>query len=307
MEKIKQMDRVKNSFTIKNLEHLSGIKAHTIRIWEKRYNLFEPQRTDTNIRMYDLENLQKLLNVTLLYNNGYKISKIARLSSEEVTTNVHNLTINKTADDWSIGLFKLAMINFDQRLFTKTFNELLDQFSFREIFKNVFIPLMNELGVLWQTNSISPSHEHFITSLVKQKIHAMCEELQAKETRRNDRRFVLYLPDNEIHELGLLYLQYEVLNNGFQCVFLGQSVPIESLKNLVDIGEPITFLSYFTIEPSQDKIKAYLNTFSAEIIQNISCDLWILGYQTQFIKEELPEKINIFNSIDDVVKMLSIV
>ncbi len=301
------MDRVKNSFTIKNLEHLSGIKAHTIRIWEKRYNLFEPQRTDTNIRMYDLENLQKLLNVTLLYNNGYKISKIARLSSEDVTTNVHNLTINKSADDWSIGLFKLAMINFDQRLFTKTFNELLEQFSFREIFKNVFIPLMNELGVLWQTNSISPSHEHFITSLVKQKIHAMCEELQAKETSRSDRRFVLFLPDNEIHELGLLYLQYEVLNNGFQCVFLGQSVPIESLKNLVDIGEPITFISYFTIEPSQDKINSYLNTFSTEIIQNISCDLWILGYQIQFIEEELPEKIRSFNSIDDVVKMLSIV
>ena len=111
------MDRVKNSFTIKNLEHLSGIKAHTIRIWEKRYNLFEPQRTDTNIRMYDLENLQKLLNVTLLYNNGYKISKIAQLTPQEVTINVHNLTINKNADDWSIGLFKLAMINFDQRLF----------------------------------------------------------------------------------------------------------------------------------------------------------------------------------------------
>ncbi len=301
------MDRVKNSFTIKNLEHLSGIKAHTIRIWEKRYNLFEPQRTDTNIRMYDLENLQKLLNVTLLYNNGYKISKIARLSPKEVTTNIHSLTINKTADDWSIGLFKLAMINFDQRLFTKTFNELLEQFSFREIFKNVFIPLMNELGVLWQTNSISPSHEHFITSLVKQKIHALCEELQVKETRRSDRRFVLFLPDNEIHELGLLYLQYEVLNTGFQCVFLGQSVPIESLKNLVDIGEPITFISYFTIEPTQDKINGYLNTFSSEIIQNISCDLWILGYQTQFIEEELPKKIRSFNSIDDVVKMLSMI
>jgi len=135
----------------------------------------------------------------------------------------------------------------------------------------------------------------------------MCEELQAKETSRSDRRFVLFLPDNEIHELGLLYLQYEVLNNGFQCVFLGQSVPIESLKNLVDIGEPITFISYFTIEPSQDKINSYLNTFSTEIIQNISCDLWILGYQIQFIEEELPEKIRSFNSIDDVVKMLSIV
>ncbi len=301
------MDRVKNSFSIKNLEHLSGIKAHTIRIWEKRYNLFEPKRTDTNIRLYDLENLQKLLNVTLLYNNGFKISKIAKLTPQEVTENIHNLTINKNADDWSLGLFKLAMINFDQRLFTKTFNDLLEQFTFTEIFKNVFVPLMNELGVLWQTNSISPSHEHFITSLVKQKIHAMCEELQTQPTRRTDRRFVLFLPDNEIHELGLLYLQYEVLNNGFQCVFLGQSVPIESLNNLVDIGEPITFLSYFTIEPIQEKVNEYLNTFKQEIINNMDSDLWILGYQIQFIKEDIPEKIRKFHSIDEVVEALSVV
>ena len=301
------MDRVKNSFSIKNLEHLSGIKAHTIRIWEKRYNLFEPERTDTNIRLYNLENLQKLLNVTLLYNNGYKISKIASFSSQEITENVHKLTINKNADDWSIGLFKLAMINFDQRLFTKTFNDLLEQFSFSEVFKNVFVPLMNELGVLWQTNSISPSHEHFITSLVKQKIHAMCEDLQQKSTRRTDRRFVLFLPDNEIHELGLLYLQYEVLNNGFHCVFLGQSVPIESLNNLVDIGEPITFITYFTIEPTQDKIKAYLNTFNSEIIENIDSELWILGYQVQFMSDEMPDKIRKFKSIDDVIYALNVV
>jgi DNA-binding transcriptional MerR regulator len=301
------MDRVKNSFSIKNLEHLSGIKAHTIRIWEKRYNLFEPERTDTNIRLYNLENLQKLLNVTLLYNNGYKISKIASLSSQEITENVHKLTINKNADDWSIGLFKLAMINFDQRLFTKTFNDLLEQFTFSEVFKNVFVPLMNELGVLWQTNSISPSHEHFITSLVKQKIHAMCENLQQESTRRTDRRFVLFLPDNEIHELGLLYLQYEVLHNGFQCVFLGQSVPIESLSNLVDIGEPITFITYFTIEPTQDKIKAYLNTFSSEIIENIDSELWILGYQVQFMSDEMPKKIRKFLSIDDVIYALNVV
>ena len=301
------MDRVKNSFSIKNLEHLSGIKAHTIRIWEKRYNLFEPERTNTNIRLYNLENLQKLLNVTLLYNNGYKISKIALLSSQEITENVHRLTINKNADDWSIGLFKLAMINFDQRLFTKTFNDLLEQFSFSEVFKNVFVPLMNELGVLWQTNSISPSHEHFITSLVKQKIHAMCEDLQQKSTRRTDRKFVLFLPDNEIHELGLLYLQYEVLNNGFQCVFLGQSVPIESLNNLVDIGEPITFITYFTIEPTQDKIKTYLETFNSEIIENIDCELWVLGYQVQFMSDEMPDKIRKFRSIDDVIYALYVV
>ena len=301
------MNRVKNSFSIKNLEHLSGIKAHTIRIWEKRYNLFEPERTDTNIRMYNLENLQKLLNVTLLYKNGYKISKIAKQSPDEIKENIHNLTVNKTSDDWSIGLFKLAMINFDQRIFKKTFNELLELYSFNEIFKNVFIPLLNELGVLWQTNSISPSHEHFITSLIKQKIHSICEDLQLNEPKRKDRRFVLFLPNNEIHELGLLYLHYEVLSKGFQSVFLGQSVPIESLNTLVDIGEPITFISYFTIEPTQDKVEAYLNTFHSEIIENMDSELWVLGYQVQFIEKELPNKMHSFTSIDQLVEALTLV
>ena len=210
-------------------------------------------------------------------------------------------------DDWSIGLFKLAMINFDQRIFTKTFNELLELYSFNEIFKNVFIPLLNELGVLWQTNSISPSHEHFITSLIKQKIHSICEDLQLNEPKRKDRRFVLFLPNNEIHELGLLYLHYEVLSKGFQSVFLGQSVPIESLNNLVDIGEPITFISYFTIEPTQDKVEAYLNTFHSEIIENMDSELWVLGYQVQFIEKELPNKMHSFTSIDQLVEALTLV
>ena len=104
------MDRVKTSFSIKNLEHLSGIKAHTIRIWEKRYNLFEPQRTETNIRLYNLDSLQKLLNVSMLYKNGFKISKIAKMEANEINNKVHNITLQKSPYDWSIGLFKLSMI-----------------------------------------------------------------------------------------------------------------------------------------------------------------------------------------------------
>ena len=89
------MDRVKTSFSIKNLEHLSGIKAHTIRIWEKRYNLFEPERTETNIRLYNLDSLQKLLNVSMLYKNGFKISKIARMEVNEIKDKVHTYYSSK--------------------------------------------------------------------------------------------------------------------------------------------------------------------------------------------------------------------
>ena len=123
---------------------------------------------------------------------------------------------------------------FDQRLFTNTFDELMEKMSFGEIFQSIFTPLMIELGVLWQTNSISPSHEHFITSLIKQKIHSLCEKLQESQPNHSDKTYVWYLPDNEIHELGLLYLNYEILNRGYKTIFLGQSVPTTSLSNFLE-------------------------------------------------------------------------
>ena len=298
------MNRVKNHFSIKNLEQLSGIKAHTIRIWEKRYNLFEPERTDTNIRTYNLQNLQKLLNVRLLYNNGFKISKIADFSEEKITQIVHDLSFKKNSDDWSLGLFKLAMINFDQALFTKTFNDLLKHHSVSTIFQNIFIPFMYELGVLWQTNSISPSHEHFVTSLIKQKVHSLIEDLQKNNPTNTTKSFVLFLPDNEIHELGILYLNYEVLLKGYKSIFLGQSVPIESLSNLSGIGDNIHFVSSFTIEPIKENINDYLSVFEEKILHPVNGKLWLVGYQTQFIDGDLHPNVNIFDNLNHIIKHL---
>ena len=162
------MNNVKTSFSIRDMENLSGIKAHTIRIWEKRYNLFSPERTDTNIRTYSLESLQKLLNVTLLYNNGYKISKIAKLGEDNIPVLVNEIIAEKSEKSHALNSFKLAMLNFDQALFLNTYNELKEDKSFTQIFNDVFLPLLNELGLLWQTNTISPAHEHFISNLIKQ-------------------------------------------------------------------------------------------------------------------------------------------
>jgi len=298
------MDRVKTSFSIKNLEHLSGIKAHTIRIWEKRYNLFEPERTETNIRLYNLDSLQKLLNVSMLYKNGFKISKIAKMEASEIKDKVHTVTLQKSPYDWSLGLFKLSMINFDQRLFTNTFDELMEKMSFGEIYQSIFTPLLIELGVLWQTNSISPSHEHFITSLIKQKIHALCEKLQENQPRNTDETFVLYLPDNEIHELGLLYLNYEILNSGYKSIFLGQSVPTTSLSNFQDKADKMIFVSCFTIEPNHDRVEEYLSQFESEILSNEGSELWITGYQAQQIPKPKNHRIRIFDSSAELIKEL---
>ena len=298
------MDRVKTSFSIKNLEHLSGIKAHTIRIWEKRYNLFEPERTETNIRLYNLDSLQKLLNVSMLYKNGFKISKIAKMEAIEIKDKVHNITLQKSPYDWSLGLFKLSMINFDQRLFTNTFDELMEKMSFGEIYRSIFTPLMIELGDLWQTNSISPSHEHFITSLIKQKIHSLCEKLQENQPQTTDQTFVLYLPDNEIHELGLLYLNYEILDHGYKTIFLGQSVPTKSLSNFQDKSDKMIFVSCFTIEPNHDRANEYLDEFEKEVLSTEGSELWITGYQAQYIAKPKNPSIRIFESPAELIKEL---
>ena len=299
------MNNVKSNFSIKDLENLSGIKAHTIRIWEKRYNLFQPNRTDTNIRCYDLENLQKLLNVTFLYNNGYKISKISQLGEDNIPKVVKNMVAEQRDNGHVLNSFKMSMMNFDQALFFKTYNALLKEKSFREIFYEDFIPFLNEVGLLWQTDTITPSHEHFICALIKQKILVNTEKLQFSTPSNASKTFVLYLPDNEIHELGLMFLNYEILSKGYQSIFLGQSIPIFSLKDLVPLYDNIVFVSYFTVQPDKENIMAYLNEFHEMLLKDTASELWISGKMLQEInKSNLPKTILAFSQIDQLVQNL---
>ncbi|MCK0135608.1 MerR family transcriptional regulator [Arenibacter sp. S6351L] len=299
------MNNVKSTFSIKDLENLSGIKAHTIRIWEKRYNLFQPNRTDTNIRCYDIENLQKLLNVTFLYNNGYKISKISQLGEDKIPSVVRNLVSEQSDNGHVLNSFKMSMMNFDQALFFKTYNALLKEKSFREIFYEDFIPFLNEVGLLWQTDTIKPSHEHFICALIKQKILVNTEKLQFSTPTNNSKTFVLYLPDNEIHELGLMFLNYEVLSKGYQAIFLGQSIPIFSLKDLIRLYDNIVFVSYFTVQPDKENIMPYLKDFHDLLLKNTTSELWISGKMLQEINQKkLPKNVVAFSQIDQLVQNL---
>ena len=296
------MERVKSTFSIKNLENLSGIKAHTLRIWEKRYNLLEPERTDTNIRRYSLDSLRKLLNVTLLYNHGFKISKIASLEGSEIPKLVRSIALKANSEQVSIKAFKLAMINFDYELFDTNYEEILQHHNFEYLFMNIFMPLMKELGILWQTGAISPSHEHFITNLVKQKIHLQTEYLQKNKFEPNHPIFVLFLPENEIHELGILYLNYLILSKGYRTIFLGQSLQTSSLQTLYSYETKYYFVSYITVEPSKDEIMPYLQTFYNKILDKQDSKLILFGPQQIAIdKEALPEKIEMFRSVESFV------
>jgi MerR family transcriptional regulator, light-induced transcriptional regulator len=298
------MNNIKSTFSIKDLENLSGIKAHTIRIWEKRYNVLEPMRTDTNIRLYDLNSLQKLLNITLLHDYGYKISKISKLTPEKVTSLVNEIATEKNAKNHALSAFKLAMMNFDQTLFFTTYNELLSEKSFREIFYDVFIPLITEIGFLWQAGTITPAHEHFISYLIKQKILINTEKLQIQEPTKTTTTFVLYLPSNEIHELGLMYLNYEILLNGYKTIYLGESVPVESLLDVKKYFDNITFICYSTVEPTKSEINTYINELSS-IVLDATTSLWMIGRMVEYINIKIPNpKIKIFNSIDALAQSL---
>ncbi len=299
------MNNIKTEFTIKDLESFSGIKAHTIRIWEKRYNLLEPNRTESNIRYYDILNLLKLLNVSLLNNNGLKISKIANLSASQILANVREVVYKNGIESQSSNMFKLAMLNFDEGLFTKTYNGLLANLSFREIVKRVFIPFLNEIGLLWQISTITPAHEHFITNLIKQKIYVNIEAAQLSESTNNGKLFVLYLPMNEIHELGLLYLHYELLLHGYKSVYLGQSVPIENLADVLKVYENCCFVSYLTVEPYKISVEEYVEIVLNEVIKNSTSELWLLGKKALEANNFNKHKaVQFFATTDDLIKLL---
>lgn len=300
---IHKLNNIKQDFTIKDLENISGIKAHTIRIWEKRYGLLEPQRTDTNIRFYSHSNLQKLLNIVLLNKNNHKISKIAKMSEEEIKVQARELAFSKAINDEAINSFKLSMLQFDKVLFNSTYDKLLHKKTFREIFKDVFIPFLEHIGLLWQTDTLLPAHEHFISNLIAQKIHINTENLQYTVTYSN-KTYVLFLPENEIHELGLLYLNYELVLRGNHTIYLGQSLPLDNLNYFFKNDRELCFVTSLTVQPYDDKLDDYFNQIDA-ILKDTNHQFIAIGRKTELIKNnQYNFEISFFDTVTDLLKEL---
>ncbi|UJH91154.1 MerR family transcriptional regulator [Antarcticibacterium sp. 1MA-6-2] len=297
------MEHIKQNFSIKDLEHLSGIKAHTIRIWEKRYNILTPERTDTNIRTYDISNLQKILNVTFLNEHGYKISRIAKLSDEEISSMVKNVAATASLQNRAINSFKVAMINFDESLFSKTYNKLLETKTFRQIFHEIFLPLLEEVGLLWQTDTLNPVHEHFIVDLIKHKLYFNIALLKENIQYTDEKLYVLFLPENEIHDLGLLYINYELLLSGRKTIFLGPSMPLKEMRYILEIHPDPAFISYLTITPRD--IDEFITEFKTELCTDKIRKLNLFGAKIQNLDpSNQPEYIKIYKSITEFTNEL---
>ena len=298
------MNNLKANFTIKDLENLSGIKAHTIRIWEKRYQLLKPQRSNGNIRYYDTYSLLKLLNVSLLNKNKYKISKIAELSDDAIVLLAREISSKSAVVDDGVNSFKMAMFSFDQALFNQTYNQFLINKTFRQLFVEVFIPLLNQIGLMWQTNALTIAHEHFISSLITQKIQVNTEKVQQNILVDEAEVYVLFLPENEIHELGLMYLNYELSLRSKKTIYLGQSMPLENLKLLMSSYKKVIFVTSFTVSPVPAKLNSYLETMDA-LLKETDHSFCVFGFRVENLDaKQYKSAFSFFPSLEQMIASL---
>lgn len=288
------------AYSIRELENLSGIKAHTIRIWEKRYGLIAPERTSTNIRSYCDTELKKLLNISILNRNGLKISKIAQLSPEEIVAKINQFTQDVTSTESQIESLTVAMIDLDEYRFEQLLARSIIQFGFEEAITRVLYPFFVRIGIMWQIGSVNPAQEHFITNLVKQKFYVAIDGLVVN-TRQNARTFVFFLPEGELHEIGLLFSCYLARKHGFRTIYLGQSLPLNYLDEVIKIKQAdflyTTMISSYHGMDSLGYIKALSAKFSNKTI-------YMSGSQVTGITENLPGNVKILFSPDQFAQEL---
>jgi len=247
-----------STYSIKDLEHLTGIKAHTLRIWEQRYSIVVPQRTDTNIRYYTDEDLKTLLNVAVLIQKGWRISKVADLSREDLNREVLNLALNDGHYPSQITRLLQATIDLDEPTFTAILDACIHEMGENETFTKIVGGFIHQVGVLWQTDAIGVAHEHFASNLIKQKLYTALDGLPAYVASPKNPGYLVFLPDQEMHELGLLYVHYILKAQGESVVYLGQSVPLEYLQPLLsEKGRWKTVVSIWTTQPDTESRDAY--------------------------------------------------
>lgn len=287
------------SYSIKDLEVLSGIKAHTIRIWEKRYNLLIPQRTDTNIRFYTDDDLRKILNVSLLVRHGFKISKVAEWSEAQIREAILELTQTTSSDSDYIDQLLMYMINFDDAGFTRVTNEVIETMGMEEAISKVFFKLFVGIGTFWQVGSIFPAQEHFVTNIFRQKLIVEIDKLELNNGK--DTTFLFYLPENEYHEISLLFYSYLAHKYGYHVIYLGQTVPFDDLKKLAAQVQIDYVFSAFIHSVEQEELENYLNELKNLFSQQ---KIFITGGQIQKFEPQLPRNMKVIKDYHDFKKYL---
>ncbi len=287
-------------YSISDLEKLSGIKSHTIRIWEQRYGILRPKRTDTNIRFYEDDDLQRLLNVALLNRHGFRISKIAEMSKEDMQEQVSSVSNLKFDIDAQLDVLTLSVIEMDEVKFSRIFDNHVDQIGFERTMMEVVYPFMEKLSLLWLTGSIKPVQENFITQLIRNKLIAAIE----KEPLASDRKttkFILYLPKDEQQELSILFMQYLIKKRGFQVVNLGANLALVDLKDACQIHQPDYVFTVLSETFNREPVQRYLSNLQAAVPDS---HLLLTGYLMASQTPSKLENATILPSLDDALTFL---
>jgi DNA-binding transcriptional MerR regulator len=288
-------------YSIKDLEHLSGIKAHTIRIWEQRYSLLAPKRTETNIRFYDDADLKTLLNVSLLNEKGYKISRIARLNETQLKEEVLKIADAASGDQQlQLNALLMAMVDLNEERFEKALTTPILQLGFEKAMLQVIYPFLSKIGILWQTNNICPAHEHFVSNLIRQKLIVAIDG-QVPSRRDGVSRFMLFLPENELHELALLFMSYLVRARQHHTLYLGQGLPYEDLIAAQQVYQANYFVTVLTTFPEREQVQAFINRLSQDFPD---CTTLVYGSQVQHDFLTFPANVKQLSLISDFISAI---
>jgi len=292
-------------YSIADLENITGIKAHTIRIWEKRYNLITPFRTATNIRYYDNNQMRKLVNVAALIRSGKKISKISKLSAIEIADEVSKLISDKiSSGEETYEAFIAHLIThgleFNENEFNKTLAHAITRFGMLSCYNNIILPLMSRVGFYWSANKLNPAQEHFVSNMLKQKLFSAID--QVPPAASSQQPTLLFLPQDESHEIGLLMAKYILRNAGKQVVYLGANVPFENLKNTVEQTRPEQLLFFLIQLHPFEKMQQYLDLISTEFK---AVKIYLAGDNYILSNLTIPKNINVLSNPEDFSQLLS--
>lgn len=289
------------NYSITDLEKITGIKAHTIRIWEKRYSVVTPERTTTNIRYYSDNDLKRLLNISMLNRYGYRISSIVKMSKEELSKIV--MDISESSNDYNLQIEHLivAMMELNEEKFEKVLSNALIKLGFENTVTGIIYPFLEKVGVLWLVGTINPAQEHFIVNLIRQKIIAAIDGLMVTLSP-DAKKFILFLPPGEMHELSLLFFWYTLKKNGHKVIYFGQSLPIDDIVKVGQMQSPDYMLTVITAAQTYDQYLYLINTLSNDLRD---VRIFVTGLQTREHVIKQPENIILLQNPRDIVDFIS--
>lgn len=286
-------------YSISDIEGLIGIKAHTIRAWESRYNLVPPKRTPTNIRFYDENDLKLLLNIVTLNGKGYKISRIAKMSREQIADLVTQFQADWNNDAVQVLHLSDATLKYDEIAFAEILAGCIKEMGLTKTMDLVLFPFMKKVGMLWQTGAIDPSHEHFASNLIRDRIIVEIDKV-VKPEKKDPKRFLLFLPETEMHETGLLFARYLLKKCGMDTLYLGQEIPYADVKKVIASYQPdYVFIVLTSLNLGKD-----INKIIGKVMDHVEVPLLVAGSLISEFDILVHDRLTPLKNVCDIVEFL---